>query len=35
MNTYIFPCSIHTLYLFAFGLNTKIIKSILDNSKKK
>jgi hypothetical protein len=32
MNIYIFPCSIHTLYLFAFGLNTNIIKSILDNS---
>jgi hypothetical protein len=35
INTYIFPCSIHTLYLFAFGLNTKLIKSILDNSHSK
>lgn len=35
IDTYIFPCSIHTLYLFAFGLNTKYFKSILDNSKNK
>jgi len=32
---HIFPCSIHTLYLFAFGLNSKYFKSILDNSKNK
>jgi hypothetical protein len=35
IDAYIFPCSIHTLYLFAFGLNTTYFKSILDNSKYK
>jgi hypothetical protein len=35
IDAYIFPCSIHTLYLFAFGLKTNYFKSILDNSKHK
>lgn len=35
INKYIFPCSIHTMYLFIFGLNPNYFKAILDNSKNK
>jgi len=29
---YIFPCSIHPLFLFAFGLDCKIFNNVLDNN---
>ena len=35
IDIHIFPSSIHTIYLFTFGLKTNNIKSLLDNSKNK
>jgi hypothetical protein len=32
---YIWPCSMHTIYLFVFGLNHLFFKNILDNSPSK
>jgi len=32
---YIWPCSMHTVYLFTFGLNKSLLSGILDNSKYK
>jgi hypothetical protein len=32
---YIWPCSMHTLYLFAFGLDSTLFTNILDNSSTK
>lgn len=32
---YIWPCSMHTIYLFTFGLNHKLFNNILDNSPSK
>lgn len=34
-NIFIWPCSMHSMYLFTFGLNSKYFKGILDNSKNK
>lgn len=35
IDVHIFPCSMHTMYLFTFGLKTNYIKTLLDNSKNK
>lgn len=34
-DNYIWPCSMHTIYLFTLGLNKSIFKNILDNSESK
>lgn len=35
INKYIWPCSMHTMYLFIFGLEPNYFKAILDNSNNK
>ena len=34
-DNYIWPCSMHTIYLFTFGLNHLLFKNVLDNSEAK